>query len=146
MTVNYRRGFIRLWVLISVLWTAGVCLLYSSQIDKEIEQWRFQSRFQSSLMLPVRCSDARGHRGVELEAGICFFNQTEFRLLYPEYDDLTLDDLTQKLYASVGKPRTSSFYNLIREVSLFVIIPPIILLLTGTAFAWVGSGFFQKNP
>jgi len=67
----------------------------------------------------------------------------DFRRLYPEYNDLTDDVLTQKMYEKANRPLKAPaepWWFLGQAISVAVIVPLFVLLL-GSALAWALSGF-----
>ena len=146
VTINYRRGFLRVWALISVLWIAGAVTLSASHMQKDTEEWNFRRLIDKAiLMMPVLCSEVRGERGAELEKGICYFEEPKFRTLYPEYADLNRDELAKRLYSRVGKTYTPTptLFGVLGSYLIFIFTPPLALLLMGAAFVWVRAGFLR---
>lgn len=156
--MNLRRGFLRAWVVIAIIWVGAVGLLSYSHLAFLIGgEWR-----KDTPMLPVSCvaPDGSGPRGSEgtdyvrnLETGepwsayTCWYGLPRFRALYPEYADLSDSDLTNKLYQKID-PNYSPNSGVIRAVTNLAaqaLLPPLGLLIAGIAVAWVAAGFSGRR-
>jgi hypothetical protein len=109
-------------------------------------------------MLPVSCSEARGNPGGDytsypLERGpkaerLCWYAEPKLRTLFPEYNDMSKDVLSDKLYRRAGielNPRSKPWNTLFRDLAI-VFLPPVLVLLFGAALGWALSGFSGRGP
>lgn len=155
--MNLRRGFLRAWVVLSVVWVVAVGAVNYDRLAFTIAgPWR-----GDILMLPVSCTDGGGPRGTEgpdyvrnLETGkpwtayTCWYAMPRFRALYPEYADLSDDTLADKLYRKIDKayaPR-GWLLGLVVSVSALALLPPLVVLLLGLSIGWVIGGFRGRRP
>ena len=148
--MNWRRGFFRLWVLGSALFVIAMAISNYAEIKHQFDLWNANETI--SWDVPVLCSDARGVEGKDflLNApwseegkGSCWYTLSKFRPLYPEYNDLSDEDLTLKLYKKRGisiQQPTNPWMTLLTDIGIAFGIPLIVLIL-GTTMAWVLSGF-----
>ncbi|MDI7862374.1 hypothetical protein MRS76_10430 [Rhizobiaceae bacterium n13] len=107
--------------------------------------------------LPVRCEEARGAVNVDYRiedaaepwnryrtpSQACWYDEAKFRALWPEYTDLKHEDLSRKLYQSLGwSPEfDGDRFERTKMAALFALVPPLFLLVIGAALAWAFSGF-----
>jgi len=104
------------------------------------------------LQVPVPCDKARGQEGKDYENGpwnsyrskpACWYDVRKFRVLYPEYKDLSEKELADKLYPAAGvelKPSPNPWL-LLGKAFLIAIVGPVLLLVTGLAMGWIYVGF-----
>jgi len=97
----------------------------------------------------VACSDARGKAGTDYEVfddrsktNKCWYQVPKLRTLFPEYKDLTDDQLSDRLYQKAGIQTTpvSPWALVMRAVSIAIGIP-LIVLAVGSALGWSLAGF-----
>jgi hypothetical protein len=148
-TVNFRQGFLRLWVVGSVLFVVAVGLFSYKQVMSEFErssQWQDWSKFR---VIPVDCRDARGKSGIDYDGNYfdrldepgshpkCWYKIDALRRLYPEYNDLSEDVLINKLRQKAGVPTTEpeAPWKTLRIVILVAVGVPVLFLLLGEALA-----------
>jgi hypothetical protein len=158
--MNFRRGFFRLWLLASILFVAAVAFLAYEPIINSFKR-AAESKAWSEvglMLLPVHCKDARGKSGTDYTGreaswtdysteGQCMYKMADFRRLYPEYKDLSDNDLANKTYEKANRPlrpEPEPWWSLGQAVAIAVGVPLIVLLLGG-AVAWALSGFTRKE-
>lgn len=154
--MNFRRGFLRLWAVGSVLFVVAVGLFSYGQVASEFER-SGQDWSKFPALIPVDCRDARGKSGIDYEGNFfdrfgqpargsdpkCWYKIDALRRLYPEYNDLSDDVLTTKLYqkAAISIKEPAAPWKTLGMVILIAIGVPVLVLLLGAAVAWVFSGF-----
>lgn len=107
--------------------------------------------------LPVPCPDARGIANTDFTAKMavepwnryrdpshaCWYEESRFRTLWPEYADLTHLQISGKLYERLGWSREfeGNKFERTKPVVMFALLPPVILFLIGALFLWAFAGF-----
>lgn len=158
--MNFRRGFFRVWVAISLLWLCGIGAVSGPAVHKEFQASRLNADIKTfKLLLPVRCAETRGEANKDYttiqysEPGpwekyaTCWYQVEDFRRLYPEYADLGVEALSDKLYdgAGISRKRTDP-WGMLRQTLLVVALPIVALFALGYVLIWVGAGFsFRPN-
>jgi hypothetical protein len=101
MRVNVRRGLFRLWLVCAVGWCAIFSYIGYRDVRAARDTWEPPSW---QVLLPKDCASARGVLGTDFEEreGRCWYGVPKFRASFPEYRDLSDDDLTKKLYRKIG--------------------------------------------
>lgn len=103
-------------------------------------------------MLPVDCDLAKGIQETDYVVGLgdypwfCWYTVPKFRALFPQYNDLTDDQLSAAAYAKVNI--STSRPNPWRGVGfavLWALLPPITLLALGCSLIWALRGFRRAN-
>ncbi|NEH32653.1 hypothetical protein [Rhizobium ruizarguesonis] len=117
-----------------------------------------KSLSNDTLMVPIICDQARGtlttdYSPERAQADVnpfdtCWYELPKFRTLYPEYKDLSDDDLTDKLYERRNIPINRNvpqpWLSLARAIA-FAVGGPLSVLLIGGAFVWAFSGFSRPK-
>jgi hypothetical protein len=104
------------------------------------------------LDIPVNCNDARGKIGDDYDSrndggkNNCWYALGKFRVLYPEYRDLTDDQISDRLYEKAGMPLThpSPWILLLKTLSIAIGVP-LIVLAVGSALGWAFDGFSKER-
>jgi hypothetical protein len=112
--MNSRRGLFRLWPIFSVLFAIGTFAVSFSYIKDEFDDLSLKEATKNSKrMVPIDCSLTRGAEKTDYikklgpsAPNACWYGLPEFRKLYPEYVDLTNDQLTEKPYQK--RPRLTT--------------------------------------
>jgi hypothetical protein len=154
--MNFRRGFLRLWAVGSVVFVVVVGLFSFGQVASEFER-SGQDWSKFPTLIPVDCRDARGKSGIDYEGNFfdrfdqpargsdpkCWYKINALRRLYPEYNDLADDVVETKLYQKAAVPirEPAAPWKTLGIVSLVAIGVPMLVLFLGAALAWVLSGF-----
>lgn len=157
--MNFRRGFFRLWILASVLFVIAVAFVVYEPIITSFKRAAESKSWPEVglILLPVLCKDARGTSGTDYTGregpwsdysaeGKCMYKMADFRRLYPEYKDLSDNDLATKMYEKANRPlqpELEPWWALGQAVAIAAMVPLVVLLL-GWAIAWTLSGFSRK--
>ncbi|WP_439373156.1 hypothetical protein [Bradyrhizobium sp. DASA03120] len=154
--MNYRRGFLRIWIILSVLFAIGVAIVSYKEVSGEFEKASLDFSQVGILMLPVDCREARGKSGVDFEppdrpwnayaaTPNCWYKLPDFRRLYPEYRDLSETALSDKLYDKAGIVRTPARpWRALGMALAIAFAVPLFVLIIGVALGWALSGFRTK--
>src|SRR5947207_320692 len=108
MRFNARRGLFRLWIVLSSLWVILICVMSIAPVREEFAKASTMRKINAGKWTPdepVDCSIARGTE-YRRDGSLCWYALPAFRKLYPEYNDLKEQDLSEKLYARAGIPLT----------------------------------------
>lgn len=137
--MNWLRGLFRAWIVFTVIWVAG-------SIAGAIAYWPHQTS-QSSTPIGPSTSEQN--------------LITDFRKKYPQYADLSdeelADRLYRKFYSDLPRPEYDRRIGFSRqpqmtgsapdirkhlvETIIFATWPPGALLAAGWALLWIGRGF-----
>jgi len=152
--MNWKRGLFRLWLVLSALFIIATAVVSFPDVKGEFDKARLQAQAQAQqwpgeLLVPVACSDARGKGGEDYEvppswAGTnqCWYRVGKFRVLYPEYKDLSDKQLEDRLYEKAGMPRPHpSPWTLLLKTLGIAIGVPLMILVIGAALLWSFAGF-----
>ncbi|MCP3396224.1 hypothetical protein [Bradyrhizobium sp. CCGB20] len=158
--MNFRRGFFRLWALGSILFVLGVAAFSYDDVAAEFKRDKAAREWNEIglMLLPVHCKDARGKSGTDYTGrdgpwadysaeGQCMYKMGDFRRLYPEYKDLSDNDLVDRIYKQANRPIKDTpqpWWFLGQAVAMAVIVP-LIVFLFGWAIAWALAGFRRKE-
>lgn len=158
--MNFRRGFFRLWVLGSILFVIGVAATQYDLVASEFKRAKESKEWSEVglILIPVHCKDARGVSNTDYTGregpwndysteGQCMYKMADFRRLYPEYKDLSDNDLVSKLYKLANRPLRDDPqpWWLLGQAVAMALIVPLVVLLFGSAIAWALSGFRRKE-
>lgn len=146
--MKIKRGLFRLWVIFLIIFS-GITLLFS--INSITQEFSTRTHIEKGqLMVPINCALARGSLPNDyidnLEGNFCWYSLSKFRLLYPEYNDLNDEELTNKLYAKADIKVTSPkpWITLLKTLAFGFGIP-IALLILGRLLIWAISGFRETS-
>jgi hypothetical protein len=156
--MNFRRGFFRLWVVLSVLYVAAIGAIFYGDLKAEFALANnVFSQFDTNI--PVLCKDARGKQGVDykIDKGpwndyrqdkLCWYEEAAFRAQYPEYKDVSDKTLVDRLYALAGvtAPRRAEPWKLLFTTAAIALLVPLAILITGTGIGWAFAGFRTGAP
>jgi hypothetical protein len=152
MALRVAHGLFRLWILGTALFVLIIAFVSYSDIKKQFRE----SALQHYLMVPVRCGQARGVVGTDYERNpgfepnevdSCWYGMSKFRALYPEYKDLSDQELSRKLYAQHGMPTgdlPNPWETLATQASIALGIP-LVVLIFGASLRWAFAGFSAKR-
>lgn len=158
--MNIKRGLFRLWVVLTVLWVAGVILVGWNNITDD-PAWGGQPWLASPIAsFPVLCSEARGAAGVDYVAKVanepwnqyrdnrqaCWYDAAKFRQMWPEFKDLSDNDVLDRLYTDLGWYHSSfdPLHNT-KIVLMKALIPPAVIFVIGGLFVWAFAGFARPR-
>ncbi|MGJ5075510.1 hypothetical protein [Bradyrhizobium oligotrophicum] len=152
--MNFKRGFFRLWVLLSALFIVGVAVVSYRDVSEEFEKASMDFSSVGTLLVPIDCKGARGTAGTDYEAAhldgsankpICWYKMPDFRRLFPEYKGQSDDSVSYKLYASAGlETHPARPWSALLIAASIAIAGPAITLFLGTALGWALLGFVPK--
>jgi hypothetical protein len=147
-TVNFRQGFLRLWIVGSVVFAGGVGVLGYEKVAREFE--RAGQVWPGTLLVPVDCRDARGTAKEDYTTGLdgpwCWYQIDVLRRLYPEYKDLSDDTVGDRLYKRANiATNPAAPWKALRNMLLIAFGVPALALLLGAALAWVLAGFAARR-
>jgi hypothetical protein len=108
------------------------------------------AKYGGSSLLPADCAKVRGTLGIDYtrnEDGLCWYEFSKFRLLYPEYKDVSDKELSKRLYAKAGKPLIGlhPWVKLAKTVTIAIGVPLAFLAL-GWSLFWALAGFKSPTP
>jgi hypothetical protein len=144
MRINVRRGLLRLWLVSAVLWVLVVGAVSFTEVRDEFVKAR-QMRLPAGAVwdVPVECGQARGSGSdYRVDRNTCWYGMPKFRAWYPEYKDLTDDELARKLYEKAGTdfPMARPWQMLGGRAAMALGLP-IIVFVVGWAIMWALAGF-----
>jgi hypothetical protein len=169
MRLNWRQGFFRFWVIGSALFVMAAAWISYGDIKSQFDQAATMKLLEhDKIMLPVLCGKARGVEGTDFQRGLfddlipsakrdtssppnpfdnCWYQMPKFRVLYPEYNDLSDRELSSKLYADVGIPTRDlpNPWMTMLGIAAVAFGIPLIVLIFGLVLAWGFSGFKAKH-
>ncbi|MGO8218869.1 hypothetical protein ACC746_31260 [Rhizobium ruizarguesonis] len=155
--MNIKRGLFRLWLVCGLLFAAAIMFFSYEQIVSEFRKSNLLAEIpaNATALIPVTCKDARGALGVDYELdkdvkektpdALCWYMMKKFRANYPQYADLSDEDIVTKTYGDVGVPLhlAHPWRNLFGLLG-FAFGVPIFVLVIGSAFGWAFSGFSRR--
>ena len=149
MQTNLRRGFFRLWLVFSALFVIATAVVSFPNVKSEFKKAAADAEWQGFVPdVPVVCSDARGKVGDDYDLrdyggkNNCWYPLPKFRVLYPEYKDLTDDQISDRLYEKAGMPIDHGApWTLLLKTLGIAIGVPLIVLAIGSALGWSFAGF-----
>ncbi|MGR9413693.1 hypothetical protein [Rhizobium leguminosarum] len=158
--MNIKRGLFRLWLVLSIMFAGAVGIVTVPGIIADFRSASLQkSMSNDTLMVPIICDQARGTlktdyspEGSQTDVNpfdTCWYELPKFRTLYPEYKDLTDDDLSDRLYEKLNlpinhNPAPQPWLTLARAIA-FAVGGPLSVLVIGGAFVWAFSGFSRSK-
>jgi hypothetical protein len=78
--------------------------------------------------------------------GFCWYQMSTVRRLYPEYNDISDRDLSEKLYAKIGQRlRHPHPWRVVGQTAAAAVGCPIGLLVLGWSLTWAFSGFRDQS-
>jgi hypothetical protein len=145
--MNLRRGLFRLWIVGSALWVIAVAFVSYSEIKKQLTAAADAVAWPGEIAVPALCSDARGAADVDYFIEFsdnCWYAMSKFRRLYPEYNDLSDNELVRKLYTARGIAGVSDVPNPWKTLGVRAAVAfgiPLAILALGSSLLWALSGF-----
>ena len=145
MKMNLRRGFFRIWVVVSIAFAGAVGVLGYEKVAGEFER---AGPWPGILMVPVDCRDARGNADKDYTTGLdgswCWYQVDVLRKLYPEYKDLSDEAVGDRLY------KKANIMEWLKNIDGFLNIAALAtMVVVGFIFFWqLLSGrisFIRKN-
>jgi hypothetical protein len=150
--MNLRRGLFRFWLLFAIAFVAGTSALSYETVKSEYEKWELIKQIDARgdvLQVPVDCSLARGKLNVDYvtikgtSERNCWYGLPEFRVAYPEYKDMSDQELSDKMYVKAGEPihKAKPLWVTLLQIATFALGVPLGVLVVGSALFWAGAGF-----
>ena len=154
-TMNWKRGLLRLWAVVSVVFICVVSLFEYRSVITEFEKVSIANAMKENFgegVIPFDCGkNLRGVRSTDYVSTMrgCWFGISKFRTLYPEYNDISDIELKARAYLKVPSlqgdysppnPRLTLF-----RAAIIAFIPPLLLLALGYIGLWVGRGFKRRD-
>jgi hypothetical protein len=154
--MNLRRGFFRFWLVLAALFVIATAVVSFPDVRSEFKKAAADAVAKAELKaqdfvldVPVACGDARGKIGGDYEVRDknCWYSINKFRPLYPEYKDLTDDQLSDRLYEKAGFPiiPPASPWTLLAKLISIAIGVPFVILAVGSALGWSFAGFSSER-
>jgi hypothetical protein len=150
--MNLRRGLFRLWIVGSALFVLAVAFVSYSEIKKQFDAAALMHVLKANeVAVPVLCADARGTANADYfieHNDNCWYAMSKFRRLYPEYKDLSDNELTRKLYPARGLPAPNGLPNPWATLGTWASIAfgiPLAVLALGASLLWALSGFADER-
>ncbi|MBU6371394.1 MAG: hypothetical protein KJS97_01600 [Alphaproteobacteria bacterium] len=153
----FRKGMERVGIVAGALWLCGVG--YSTFADwKSAEAARAGSR-PLVIKCDVLAPSERYARG-ERDPNLCLIPESTFRSRWPQYDDMTYDQLKESLKRSLGvapgdtfvtEPSAPSFPKGLEpsfwyERAAWAFLPILLTMVAWRALLWIGAGFRAPRP
>lgn len=152
--MNFRRGFFRLWVILSVLFVGAVGLLSYNKIASEFTRANANWYKEGILLVPMACKDAIGKVNEDYtgpdrpwnaysKEPNCWYKIPTLRRLFSEYATMPEDRLVSWLYkrAEIPIQEAAAPWTTLGVTVLIGISVPFFVLIVGIAVAWALSGF-----
>ena len=151
--MNIRRGMFRLWTVASALFVIAVAYLSYPQIREEFRiadndpadsREAIARLYGGRPVVPVSCNLARGNRDTDFSVseGLCWYTIGDVKRLFPEYKDMTDQELSERLYAKAGRPMTRPHpWRRIMLASGIAFGVPLVVLTLGMSLGWAFAGF-----
>jgi hypothetical protein len=154
---------LRIWLVASGLFIAGFVFVFVPEIRSEFKSAALQEHVR--MLVPVPCSSEaiRGAAGVDYETDredqhgpwetyggksvpLCWYQVPKFRSFYPQYKDLTDDDLLKRSQEKVGIKTSESAtpWRMVAWVASLAIGVPLAALIVGAALFWAVIGFRRQ--
>jgi hypothetical protein len=168
--MNWRRGLFRLWIVGTTLFVLAIAFISYGDIKQQFKDIALQARIdrdKAEFIVPQLCGDARGVAGTDYATEFrkegpgpwdayakpnpfdnCWYDMSKFRPLYPEYKDVSDEELSRKLLTEHGIPirdPPNPWLTLGSWVSIALGIPLVVLIL-GASLSWAFAGFSAKQP
>ena len=160
--MNMQLGFCRVWLVLSVLFVIGTVVVVFHHVREEFARATFEAIFEFvspaktqtqdfEELLPMDCNRVlRGKADIDYsrdKKGHCWFTIKNFRMLYPEYNDLSDRDLSDRLYQMARirlgpsvQASPAPWVLLLKTIAIAFGVPFSVLAL-GAAFGWAAAGF-----
>lgn len=153
MALNLRRGFLRLWAGLSLVWLIAAVAFMAGGVVDELRREEFLRKLHAlePAKAGVPCSVAESS-GVEvawervsnlLSNGLnfCIAEVEQIRAISPTYTAVDPEELMRRLD---DRTRTWPKWPLL-NAALWAAGPPTALLLLGLLVAWIAAGFANRR-
>lgn len=154
--MNIKRGLTRCWIVVAVAIALLTAVFSYHSVRNEFEKASVAREFDkmSITLIPVLRAKTRGEeKDYSCNAGStvnifdnCWYQLPKFRELFPEYRDMTDDNLVEKTYREMGRPVTASRpWSTLFEALAFGLGVPLVILIVGASLYWAIAGFWPKS-
>jgi len=150
-----------LWIVGGTLFVIAAASISSSAINKQFHIALKEYTLGGELLVPQLCVNARGLAGIDYSTregrnpdstdvsrksnpfDNCWYAMSKFRPLYPEFKDLSDNELIRKLYADHGVPTRNlpNLWETLGTVAGIAFRIPLVVLILGTSLVWAFLGF-----
>jgi hypothetical protein len=154
--MNFRRGFFRIWLILSIPFIVGVAIVSYKEVSSDFENASLDFSSVGIAMVPVDCKEARGKSGTDYDppdrpwnayanTPNCWYQMPTLRRLFPQYDDKSDNAASDKLYAKAGiEPHPARPWRALGIALSIALGVPLGVLVLGAALGWAFSGFRAK--
>jgi hypothetical protein len=141
--MNWRQKLFRLWIVGAALFVITVAFIGYRDIKEQRE---------FGTMVPQLCGKARGVAGEDYSTiehrnspnvtpnpqQVCWYTTSKFRTLYPEYNDLSNDQLTNTfhVYYGIAAPRELNPWATLGMWAGIALGSPLAVLVLGASLVW----------
>lgn len=132
MALRIARGLFRLWLVLSVLWIAALCTVTWLELAPKIPP-----KGLSDWEMGIRPPECAGKDNSQCEQLWVELGRNPFDLFDPPRTGL------QPRGGVADLPSVSqlTITTKIRDNALLALLPPVFILMAGTAFVWAFRGF-----
>lgn len=155
--MNVKRGFLRLYVVLSGIWVLLALAQFGSGLWLRFEAdqyWR---------VVPVACAEVasieKNKFRSERDKSVCLVTESDFRNLFPQYNDIRSGDLRKRLDQKYGIKADDTFledgtvfraepvwsWPEAQSALLTAFAPVLVVGLLGLFVGWVVSGFKGRS-
>lgn len=149
--INWKRGFLRLWVAVALIWAAGtVAVCWNSVATPYVAPHAFIDgkgdvawSYASSNALQAREDKNSGRlREVAVDGapGITFFTDKDTDQL-----NIAMERMAPIILGFYGAQQSQARTEAMSSALLGAIAPPLALLFVGIATGWIISGFARES-
>ncbi|HMF66103.1 MAG TPA: hypothetical protein VK602_00665 [Phyllobacterium sp.] len=163
MTLNWRLGLFRLWLVGAILFALAVSAVGYSSVRDAFTRPDFIPKYSDNkeeIAIPQACSAARGIKGPDYRVGRipgsiesiekdrnCWYRMADFRRLYPEFSNIPDEELANKQYWELGAyPDYQTPWGVVGRLLAVILGPSLAVLALGAALVWAVSGFSARKP
>lgn len=154
--MNIKRGRFRCWIVFSLAVALLTAVVTYHSVSSEFRKAALIREMErtSIALIPIVKGNARGDtKDYNCDGddpansfNTCWYQIPKFRELFPEYRDLTDDDLLEKTYRKMGQPRTPARpWSALVEALAFGLGMPLAVLIVGGSLYWAIAGFVPKS-
>jgi hypothetical protein len=148
-TMNYRRGFFRIWLALSALWVLGTAFVVADTKSKYITDQAFVMKDATSGFYKLDnyfdrydAAFKAAHWEVEFPNNVTLF-------VVNGIPKSVVEAKGKEFYQNYSEPRTAEMnaarFDYWSKGALIAIVPPFVLLCFGVLTAWIFAGFSGKH-
>lgn len=144
--VELRRGLLRGWASLSVLWVAWLMILVGARLFEQLRWLDFYglSLPKAEFAVPIGCKISAGRAVPDDHViDLCWYGLTDFRDQFPVYESQTTYEVLTGLYRAghVLGPRLQDFWQNAAQLLVWVLVPILFLGLVVWTVTWTTSAF-----